>query len=74
MCVCMVYVLFVVYPERLGSFTAVYPGGLWNLQIATLGDDPQDVDLEKAGALSSRSVTAQNQPSENYVCTKYVMY
>lgn len=41
----------------LESFTAVYPGGIWNVQIATLeGDDPQDVDIEKAAALCRRSV------------------
>lgn len=36
------------------SFTAVYPGGVWNLQIATLGDDPQEVDFAKAEALCIR--------------------
>ncbi|CAM9734707.1 unnamed protein product, partial [Choristocarpus tenellus] len=35
-------------------FTAVYPGGLWNLQIATLGDDPSDVDSAKASNLCKR--------------------
>jgi spermidine synthase len=32
-------------------FTAIYPGGLWNLQVATLGDDPADVDRQKADSL-----------------------
>lgn len=50
---------------RLASFTAVYPGGLWNIQLATLGDDPQEIDLEKAKALCSRS--------EN-ICKQYEVY
>lgn len=32
-------------------FTAVYPGGLWNLAMATLGDSPLDVDATRANAL-----------------------
>lgn len=35
--------------------TAVYPGGLWNLAIATLGDDPTEVDAERANQLSDLS-------------------
>lgn len=53
-CICFV-VLFSIIARHLGhSFTAVYPGGVWNLQIATLGDDPQEVDLAKAKALCNR--------------------
>ena len=40
--------------SRLTTFTTVYPGGLWNLQVATLGDDPQEVDLKKAEDLTKR--------------------
>lgn len=32
-------------------FTAVYPGGLWNLAMATLGDAPYDVDAARAASL-----------------------
>lgn len=32
----------------------MYPGGLWNLQCATLGDDPAEVDEVKVGDLVSR--------------------
>ncbi|CAM9186993.1 unnamed protein product [Discosporangium mesarthrocarpum] len=38
----------------LQCFTAVYPGGLWNLQVATLGDDPSKVDRAKARTLCER--------------------
>lgn len=30
---------------------AVYPGGVWNLAVATLGDDPREVDEARARAL-----------------------
>ncbi|CAM9194595.1 unnamed protein product, partial [Hapterophycus canaliculatus] len=45
------------FPEvrALQCFTAVYPGGLWNIQLATLGDDPQEVNLEKAKDLCARN-------------------
>jgi len=33
-------------------FTSVYPGGIWNLQVATLGDDPAEVDPEKVSAIT----------------------
>lgn len=36
-------------------FTAVYPGGVWNLAIATLGDDPTDVDGERVARLGGLS-------------------
>eukprot|EP01084_Bolivina_argentea_P303383 523773_1 len=36
-------------------FTAIYPGGLWNLQVATLGDDPSKVDFSRAEALKGLS-------------------
>lgn len=42
------------FVDRVASFTAVYPGGLWNVQIATLGDDPQEVDQDKASSLCDR--------------------
>ncbi len=32
----------VVHP--LECFSAVYPGGVWSIQIATMGDDPRDVN------------------------------
>jgi spermidine synthase len=32
-------------------FTAIYPGGFWNLCMATRGDDPLDVDEARAGAI-----------------------
>lgn len=34
-------------------FTAVYPGGIWNLAMATLGDDPRQVDEARAGQLQN---------------------
>ena len=42
-----------VFPEVAAyqCFTAVYPGGLWNLAMATLGDAPVDVDTARADAL-----------------------
>jgi len=33
-------------------FTAIYPGGFWNLVIATRGDDPLEVDEARANELS----------------------
>lgn len=36
-------------------FTAVYPGGIWNLAVATLGDDPTDVSHERASRLRGLS-------------------
>jgi len=36
-------------------FTAIYPGGVWNLQLATLGDDPQQVDVAKVNAIKTRA-------------------
>lgn len=36
-------------------FTAVYPGGVWNLAVATLGDDPTEVDGERAARLRGLS-------------------
>ncbi|MFW5878641.1 MAG: spermidine synthase [Myxococcota bacterium] len=38
--------------EAYQCWSAVYPGGLWNLVMATLGDDPAQVDETRAGALS----------------------
>jgi len=32
-------------------FTAIYPGGVWNLQVATLGDDPAEVDPAKVAQI-----------------------
>jgi spermidine synthase len=42
-----------VFPlvKPLQCFTAIYPGGMWNLCLATLGDDPVDVDEDRAKAL-----------------------
>jgi len=37
--------------EAYQCWTDVYPGGLWNLVLATQGDDPREVDLARAGAL-----------------------
>lgn len=36
-------------------FTAIYPGGVWNLAVATLGDDPTDVDAERVARLGELS-------------------
>jgi spermidine synthase len=36
-------------------FTTVYPGGLWALAVATLGDDPALVDEERAAGLEGLS-------------------
>jgi len=43
-----------VFPmvKPLSCFTAVYPGGVWNLHLATLGDDPACVDEARAARLS----------------------
>ncbi|MDF1564111.1 MAG: polyamine aminopropyltransferase [Deltaproteobacteria bacterium] len=41
--------------ERVRAYqcwSAIYPGGLWNLVIATPGDDPAEVDVNRADALS----------------------
>lgn len=45
--------LAAVFPKVAAyqCFTAVYPGGLWNLAMATLGDAPEHVDAERADAL-----------------------
>ncbi|CAM9981522.1 unnamed protein product [Scytosiphon promiscuus] len=56
------------FPEvrALQCFTAVYPGGLWNVQVATLGDDPQEVNLEKALDLCSRNELAFYSPEGHH--------
>ncbi|GAB4560531.1 MAG: hypothetical protein Tsb0020_07310 [Haliangiales bacterium] len=43
-----------VFPvvKPMECFTAVYPGGIWNLTMATLGDDPEDVDDARADRLA----------------------
>ncbi len=42
-------------------WSAVYPGGLWNLVLATLGDDPAEVDRERAeGLLGCRFYDAES--------------
>ena len=33
-------------------WSPVYPGGLWNLALGTFGDDPADVDADRASALA----------------------
>lgn len=33
-------------------FTAIYPGGMWNLVVATLGDNPRDVATTRAEAIA----------------------
>ena len=38
--------------KPMECFTAVYPGGVWNLQIATKGDDPEQVDERRARSLA----------------------
>ncbi len=42
-----------VFPrvQAYQCWSAVYPGGLWNLALATLGDDPAEVDAERVDAL-----------------------
>jgi spermidine synthase len=37
--------------KPMECFTAVYPGGIWNLFVATLGDDPEDVNEARADSL-----------------------
>ncbi|CAM9725613.1 unnamed protein product [Ectocarpus sp. 13 AM-2016] len=56
------------FPEvrALQCFTAIYPGGLWNIQLATLGDDPQDVDLEKANKLCNSHKLAFYSPQGHH--------
>ena len=39
--------------KPLECFTAVYPGGTWNLVMATLGDDPEDVNEARAKGLGA---------------------
>ena len=45
-----------VFPvvKPYSCFTAIYPGGVWNLQLATLGDDPALVDPRKVDAIRMR--------------------
>jgi spermidine synthase len=38
--------------DAYSCFTAIYPGGFWNLCMATRGDDPLDVNVERADALT----------------------
>ena len=37
--------------KPMECFTAVYPGGIWNLFVATLGADPEDVNEARADGL-----------------------
>jgi spermidine synthase len=37
--------------EPLSCFTAIYPGGFWNIVVATPGDEPRDVDPQRATRL-----------------------
>lgn len=37
--------------KPMECFTAVYPGGVWNLVLATLGDDPEEVNAARADGL-----------------------
>ncbi|CAM9403303.1 unnamed protein product [Chrysoparadoxa australica] len=46
--------LSAVFPivKAYSCHTQIYPGGVWNLHCATLGDDPAEVDEDKAEALA----------------------
>ncbi|RMG17285.1 MAG: spermidine synthase [Deltaproteobacteria bacterium] len=50
--------------EPYVCWSDVYPGGLWNLVLATFGDDPAEVDRERAGALTGcRFYSAEVHPA-----------
>jgi spermidine synthase len=51
-------------------FTAIYPGGLWNLHLATLGDDPAEVDAAVAAGIRTREgITLDYYSAETHVAS-----